>query len=56
METGHQAFQDLEKFAACACAHFLTYGLRLKEREVYEFAALDLEIFSIKHWKNMPAG
>ena len=31
----------LEKFAACACAHFLTYGLRLKEREVYEFAALD---------------
>ena len=31
----------LEQFAACACAHFLTYGLRLKEREVYEFAALD---------------
>ncbi len=31
----------LEKFAACACAHFLSYGLRLKEREVYEFAALD---------------
>lgn len=31
----------LEKFASCACAHFLTYGLRLKEREEYEFAALD---------------
>lgn len=31
----------LEKFAACACAHFLTYGLGLQEREVYEFVALD---------------
>lgn len=31
----------LEKFASCACAHFLTYGLGLKEREEYEFAALD---------------
>ena len=31
----------LEKFAACACSHFLTYGLRIKEREEYEFAALD---------------
>ena len=31
----------LEKFASCACAHFLTYGLRLKEREEYEFAAID---------------
>lgn len=31
----------MEKFVSCACAHFLTYGLRLKEREEYEFAALD---------------
>lgn len=31
----------LEKFASCACAHFLTYGLGLKEREEYEFVALD---------------
>lgn len=32
----------LEKYAACAYAHFLQYGLRLKEREVYEFAAADM--------------
>ncbi len=32
----------LEKYAACAYAHFLQYGLRLKEREVYEFAAVDM--------------
>lgn len=31
----------MERFVACACAHFLTYGLRLKDREEYEFAALD---------------
>ena len=42
----------LEKFAACACAHFLTYGLRLKEN----LLLLILEIFFIKHWKNMPDG
>ncbi len=32
----------LETFSACACAHFLTYGLRLREREVYRFQAVDL--------------
>jgi len=32
----------LEKFSACAYAHFLTYGLRLKEREVYQFQAVDM--------------
>jgi len=31
----------IEQFVACACAHFLSYGLRLKDREEYEFAALD---------------
>lgn len=31
----------MEKFVACACAHFIAYGLRLKEREEYRFAALD---------------
>lgn len=32
----------LERFSACAFAHFLTYGLRLQERQVYEFQALDM--------------
>ncbi len=32
----------LEKFSACAYAHFLAYGLRLKEREVYQFRAVDM--------------
>ena len=32
----------LEQFAACAFAHFLKYGLLLKEREKYEFNAADM--------------
>ena len=32
----------LEKFSACAYAHFLSYGLGLKERELYQFQAVDL--------------
>lgn len=32
----------LEQFAACAYAHFLKYGLRLSEREEFEFEAADL--------------
>lgn len=46
----------LEKMAACAYAHFLQYGLGLKEREEYRFEAVDmgnvfhniLEIFAEK--------
>lgn len=46
----------LEKYAACAYAHFLQYGLRLQERGEYSFEAVDmgnlfhgvLEIFSDK--------
>lgn len=32
----------LEKYAQCAYAHFLMYGLQLKEREEYKFAEVDL--------------
>lgn len=32
----------LEKYSACACAHFLSYGLGLQERELYQFQAVDL--------------
>ncbi|SHK51053.1 helicase-exonuclease AddAB subunit AddB [Hespellia stercorisuis] len=32
----------MEQFTACAYAHFLYYGLRLKEREEYRFEAMDL--------------
>lgn len=32
----------LEKYAACAFAHFMEYGLRLQERAQYEFRANDM--------------
>ncbi len=31
----------LERFAGCAYAHFLAYGLKLREREEYELEAMD---------------
>lgn len=37
-----QSVTRLEQYSACAFAHFLTYGLRLKEREEYELLAMDL--------------
>ncbi len=33
---------SLEQFAACHYAHFLSYGLRLEEREEYGFASMDM--------------
>lgn len=58
----------LEQFAACAFAHYLSYGLRLKERDVQQFAGVDmgniyhsvLEHFSAEikasgyNWFNIP--
>lgn len=32
----------LEKYASCAYAHFLSYGLELLERQEYELAAVDI--------------
>lgn len=32
----------LERYAACAFAHFLTYGLRLAKRQEFEMAAVDM--------------
>lgn len=40
-ETGNFSVTRLEKFSACAYAHFLSYGLKLCEREEYAFASLD---------------
>lgn len=36
------SISSLEKFAACHYAHFLSYGLRLAEREEYGFANFDM--------------
>lgn len=36
------SISSLERFAACQYAHFLSYGLHLREREEPSFAALDV--------------
>lgn len=41
-EGGRFSVTRLERFAACAYAHFLTYGLKLSDREQYQFEAMDL--------------
>lgn len=58
----------LERFASCAYAHFMAYGLGVKERQLGEFAPVDmgslfheaLERYSLKmeeagyHWQDVP--
>ncbi len=39
-----ESASELERFAACAYAHYLQYGLRLRERSEFEFEAKDIGI------------
>ncbi|MCI9421982.1 PD-(D/E)XK nuclease family protein [Sporofaciens musculi] len=41
-ENFEDSITRVEQFSACAFAHFLTYGLGLRERQLYEFQAVDL--------------
>lgn len=64
----HNSVSRLEKYAACAYAHFLQYGLELRERDIYGFENVDmgnvfhgvLEKFALKleeahfTWMNFP--
>lgn len=38
----HNSVSRLEKYAACAYAHFMQYGLALRERGDYSFEAVDM--------------
>lgn len=37
-----ESISRMERFSACAFSHFLQYGLQLKERQKYEFEAVDM--------------
>lgn len=41
-EDFNASISRIETYSACAYAHFLKYGLRLKERDIYEFEPMDL--------------
>ena len=43
----------MERFSACAYAHFLTYGLHLSDRERYEFEAMDLGNIAHQPWSGL---
>lgn len=69
-ENFQKSITRMERYAVCAFAHFLTYGLKLSEREEYEFETVDmgnichgaLEHYArkIEHagysWTNVPEG
>ena len=41
-ERFENSISRMERFSACAYAHYLAYGLRLAERKVYEFQPMDM--------------
>lgn len=41
-DTLENSVTRLERFAACAFSHYLSYGLLLRERELQEFASVDM--------------
>ena len=41
-EDFENSISRVERFCSCAFSHFLTYGLGLRERQEYEFQAVDL--------------
>ena len=41
-DTLENSVTRLERFAACAFSHYLTYGLLLRERELQQFASVDM--------------
>lgn len=42
------SISKLEKYASCPFSYFLRYGLRAKERELYEFTTMDSGIYAHK--------
>lgn len=42
------SISKLEKYASCPFSYFLRYGLRAKEREVYEFTSMDSGTYAHK--------
>ena len=56
METGHQAFQDWRNLLPVPVRIFWPMDFALRRERSMNLLLLILEIFFIKHWKNMPDG
>ncbi|WP_101772594.1 helicase-exonuclease AddAB subunit AddB [Peptostreptococcus faecalis] len=46
--SGMSSVSKLEKYAGCPFSYFMMYGLKAKEREVYEFSTLDYGVYAHK--------